>query len=211
MLKKTGSSRWVAATVVIGLAVLVTCGALYASGGEGGHRASVTPEKLWDLLWRTLNFAALLIILIKYLAKPLANGLGARRESIKARFEDLDRQKLEAEKIYKEYERKLSAIEQEVAGIIKSAKEQGEAEKVKIIEEARKSAADLKRQTEMYVQQELAMAKARLREDVAEKAVQLAEQIISKNLQPADHVRMVEGFLGKMQKEDYQKKVVRVQ
>jgi F0F1-type ATP synthase membrane subunit b/b' len=46
---------------------------------------------------------------------------------------------------------------------------------------------------------------------VAEKAVQLAEQIISKNLQAADHVRMVEGFLGKMQKEDFQKKVVRVQ
>lgn len=53
MLKKTGGSRWVAATVVLGLVVLVTYGVLYASGGEGGHRASVTPEKLKDLLWRT--------------------------------------------------------------------------------------------------------------------------------------------------------------
>ena len=64
------------------LALIAISSLVYASSGaEGGHGAPAGPTfwglptaKWWDLLWRTLNFAILLIVLIKVLAKPIANG-----------------------------------------------------------------------------------------------------------------------------------------
>ena len=126
----------------IGTAVLTIAGCLavatvlYAAGGGGHGEAggSLAPEKLWDLLWRVLNFAGLAAILVYFLRKPIANGLSARRQSIEEQFEDLDASKSEAETLYKEYESKLTRIDAEVTKIIDAAVAQGELEKQKIID-----------------------------------------------------------------------------
>ena len=184
-------------TVVV---LLALAGIAYAStGAEGGHgEGSLSPAKLKDLLWRTLNFAVLLIVLVKFLSKPIANGLRARQQSIKEQFDDLEARKAEADKAYKTYEEKLAAIEQEVNEIIQTAIEQGEAEKERIIEEANRAASDIKRQAEMAIQQELAEAKLQLREQVANQAVVMAEGLIRKNLQEADQVKLIEDYLSKV-------------
>lgn len=183
----------VAATVA--LITVSTAGVLYASSGEGG---GVSSEKLWDLLWRTLNFIALVIILVKFLAKPLANAMRSRQQSIADRFEDLEAKKSAADRIYKEYEGKLAQIDQEVKGIIENAIAQGEAEKQRIITDAERAAGDLKRQAEMAVQHEIAGAKLLLREEVASQAMLLAEELIKKNLKEADQVKIIDDYLEKV-------------
>jgi len=182
------------------LALIVIAGVVYASSGaEGGHEGgSLSPAKLKDLLWRALNFAVLLIVLIKVLAKPVANGLRARRQSIKEQFVDLEERKAEADKAYQTYEEKLASIDQEVSDIIQSAIAQGEAEKERIIGEANRAAEDIKRQAEMAIQHELAEAKLKLREEVANQAVVMAEELIRKNLQEADQVKLIEDYLAKV-------------
>jgi F-type H+-transporting ATPase subunit b len=184
------------------LALIATAGLVYASsgaeGGHGGAGGSLSPAKLKDLLWRTLNFAILVIVLAKFLAKPIANGLRARQQSIKEQFSDLEERKAEADKAYKMYEEKLASIEGEVNEIIQAAITQGELEKERIIDEANRSAADIKRQAEMAIQHELAEAKLKLREEVANQAVVMAEALIRKNLQEADQVKLIEDYLGKV-------------
>ncbi|MFN2367399.1 MAG: ATPase, partial [Desulfurivibrionaceae bacterium] len=177
------------------VAALVLCTTLaQAASGEAG----IPKEKWMDLLWRTLNFAALLIILVWALKKPIANALNSRRQGIIEKFEDLEAQKSEAERIYKEYDDKLTKIDQEVQSIISSAVQQGEAEKARIIEEAGRAAEDIQRQAEMAVQHELAEAKLRLRAEIAEQAVQMAENLLKQNLKEADQTRMVEDYLEKV-------------
>ncbi|KPJ99363.1 MAG: hypothetical protein AMJ60_05345 [Desulfobacterales bacterium SG8_35] len=185
-------------TITIGaLALIAITGLAYASsGGEAG--GSLSPAKLKDLLWRTLNFAVLLIVLIKVLAKPVANGLRARQQSIKEQFTDLEERKAEADKAYQTYEEKLASIDQEVSDIITAAIAQGEAEKERIIAEADRAAEDIKRQAEMAIQHELAEAKLKLREEVANQAVVMAEELIRKNLQDADQVKLIEDYLAKV-------------
>jgi len=179
------------------LVLVAIAGIAYASsGGEAG--GSLSPAKLKDLLWRTLNFAVLLAVLIKVLAKPVANGLRARQQSIKEQFSDLEERKAEADKAYKTYEEKLASIDQEVSDIIQSAIAQGEAEKERIINDANRAAEDIKRQAEMAIQHELAEAKLRLREEVANQAVVMAEELIRKNLQEADQVKLIEDYLAKV-------------
>jgi F-type H+-transporting ATPase subunit b len=182
------------------MALIAIAGLAYASSGAEGSGAggSLSPAKLKDLLWRTLNFAVLLIVLIKVLAKPLANGLRARQQSIKEQFTDLEERKTEADMAYQTYEEKLASIDQEVSDIIQAAIAQGEAEKARIIEEANRAAEDIKRQAEMAIQYELAAAKLRLREEVAGQAVVMAEELIRKNLQEDDQVKIIENYLAKV-------------
>ena len=184
------------------LGVLVTAGLLYASqgGGEahGAAHGGVSSEKLWDLLFRTMNFAALVFILVYFLAKPIANALGSRRQAIKDNFEDLEARRAEAERFYKEHEGKLASLDQEVQQIIAAAVAQGELEKQRIIDEAQRAAEDIKRQAEMAVQQEFAEAKKKLREEVAEQAAAMAEEIIGKNLQESDQAKLIGDYLSKV-------------
>jgi F-type H+-transporting ATPase subunit b len=190
------------------LALIAIAGLAYASSGaEGGHGTPVGPTfwgipttKWWDLLWRVLNFAVLLIVLIKVLAKPLANGLRGRQQSIKEQFTDLEERKAEADMAYQTYEEKLASIDQEISEIIQSAITQGEAAKERIIEDANRAAEDIKRQAEMAIQHELAAAKMQLREDVASQAVVMAEELIRKNLQETDQVTLIENYLAKVGK-----------
>jgi F-type H+-transporting ATPase subunit b len=182
------------------LAITAIAGLAYASsGGEGAQAGgSLSPAKLKDLLWRVLNFAVLAVVLFKVLSKPIANGLYARQQSIKEQFNDLEERKAEADKTYKTYEDKLASIDKEVSDIIQAAIAQGEVEKDRIIEEANRAAADIKRQAEMAIQHELAAAKLRLREEVANQAVVMAEELIRKNLQEADQVKLIEDYLAKV-------------
>lgn len=180
--------------LVVGLAALAQ-----ASGGEGGHGGGGIPTAKWlDLLWRTTNFTALAIILVWALKKPLTQGLQGRRQAIIDKFADLEAQKGEAERIYREYEARLGKIDAEVEAIISAAVKQGEAEKERIIAEAERAAGDLRRQADMAIQHELAEARLRLRGEVAEQAVAMAAELIKQNLQEADQNRMVEDYLDKV-------------
>ena len=168
-----------------------------ASHGEHGegHHASVTPAKLKDLFWRTVNFIALVIILVKFLAKPIGSGLSSRRKEVAEELQVLEEKRNIAEQKYKEFEAKLSGMEAEMETIVQKAIKQAESEKKRILEEAEKAAGDIKRQAEAAVQAELVDAKRRLREEAAEKAAAMAEELIVKNLTPKDQVAITEQFL----------------
>jgi F-type H+-transporting ATPase subunit b len=198
-MKRNGKwSKILSITIAI-FAVLGIATFTYASSAPSGPTFwGVPTTKWWDLLWRVMNFTVLLVVLIKVLAKPVANGLRARRQSIKEQFVDLEERKDEADSAYQTYEEKLASIDQEVSDIIQSALAQGEAEKERIIEDAKRAAEDIKRQAEMSIQYELAEAKLKLREEVANQAVIMAEELIKKNLQDADQVKLIEDHLAKV-------------
>jgi len=186
--------------IVVLLTVLSMCliaGLAYAAG-EGHGEGHGGADKVKDLWLRIMNFAGLVIILVWALKKPIANGLSSRRQAIQNQFDDLGARKADAERLYKEYEAKLGTIETEVKSIIGAAVAQGEAEKAKIIEEANRAAGDIKRQAEMAVQHELALAKKKLREEIAEQAAAMAEELVVKNFKADDQVRLVEGYLEKV-------------
>ncbi len=175
--------------------------ALHGEAAAGGHGAvvdSLSPAKLKDLGWRVMNFIVLMIILVKFGAKPIANGLGARRKQIRDEIEDLEAKKVEAEKAYKEFSAKLESVEKDVDSIVEKAMAQAEIEKVRIIEAAEKSANDIKRSTEMAIANEITAAKRALKTSATEQAAVMAEELIIKNLTADDQVKIIEDYLDKV-------------
>jgi F-type H+-transporting ATPase subunit b len=179
--------------VLLALLIVVLSGTIALAADP--HGGSLSAEKLKDLLWRTLNFLALVFILVKFGAKPIISGLSGRQQQIREELADLTVRRDEAEKSYKEFEFKLAGMEKEMELIVERAIAQAEVEKVRILAEAEKAAEDIKRQAEAAVQAELEDAKRILREEIAEQAAAMAEELIVKNLTPADQIAITEQYL----------------
>ena len=170
-----------------------------AAAAHGAKKGgSLSKEKLTDLFWRVVNFAALMIILVKFAAKPIGAGLAARRKQVKDELEDLESRKLAAEKSYRDFEAKLATVEKDIDAIVDRAIAQAEIEKTKILEKAEQAAADIKRQAELAIQKEIMEAKRTLKNEVADQAAAMAEALIVKNLTPVDQVKIVEDYLAKV-------------
>lgn len=161
-------------------------------------RNSLSAAKVKDLGWRVVNFIALMIILVKFGAKPIGSGLSARRKKIKDEIETLEQNRTEAEKSYNEFQAKLATVESEIDKVVERAIAQAEVEKTKILEKAEQGAADLMRSAEMAVQNQVTEARRTLKNEVAEQAAVLAEEIIVKNLTTDDQVKIIETYLDKV-------------
>ncbi len=166
--------------------------------GHGEHHPMITAERLKDLFWRTMNFMALVIILVKFLAKPIAGGLAGRRKGIQEEIEALELKRDEAERSYKEFEARLAGMEGEMDTVVEKAIVMAEDEKTRILKEAEESAADIKRQAEAAVQAAVVEAKRSLQVEVADKAAAMAEELIVKNLTAKDQVAITEQYLEKV-------------
>ncbi len=168
---------------------------------EGSHGAvggSLSAAKLKDLFWRVINFVALMIILVKFGAKPIGSALAGRQQQIRDELAELEARKAEAETSYREFEAKLSTVEKDIDRIVEKAIAQAEVEKTKIIEKAEQSAEDIKRQAQLAIQNEIMVARRTLKNDVADQAAVMAEELIIKNLTSADQVKIIEEYLDKV-------------
>ncbi len=174
--------------------------AVPAHGEAGGHAApnSLSAAKVKDLGWRVVNFIALMIILVKFGAKPIGAGLSARRKQIKDEIETLEQNRATAENSYNEFQAKLATVESEIDKVVERALAQAEIEKAKILEKAEQGAADLMRSAEMAVQNQVTEARRTLKNEVADQAAILAEELIVKNLTKDDQVKIIETYLDKV-------------
>ncbi len=168
-----------------------------ATGEHGAVHAApmITSEKLKDLFWRTANFLALVLILVKFLAKPIAGGLSGRRQRIQEEMEELQAKRDEAERSYKDFESRLAGMEQEMEVVVEKAIAMAGDEKDRILQEAADSAEEIKRQAEAAVKAAVADAKNKLQDEVAEQAAAMAEELIVKNLTAKDQVAITEQYL----------------
>ena len=169
-----------------------------AEEGVEHHAPMITPVKLKDLFWLTLNFLGLVIVLVKFLAKPISSALTGRQEQIREELENLKAKRDEAERSYKEFESRLAGMEKEMETVVEKAVALAETEKKRILEEAERAAEDIKRQAEAAVMAELVDAKRSLRDEVADKAAAMAEELIVKNLTPKDQIAITEQYLDRV-------------
>jgi len=165
---------------------------------ESGHGDSLSSSKLKDLFWRTVNFIALVVILVKFLAKPIGSGLSGRQQQVRDELESLKAKRDEAERSYKEFETRLAGMETEMENVVKKAIAQAENEKERILNDAEKAAEDIKRQAEAAVHAEMVEARRLLRNEVADQAAAMAEELIVKNLTPEDQVTITEQYLDRV-------------
>jgi len=193
------STRWTGILLGLGSVLLTTAMAL-ASGGEGGHGDAhgISPAKIQDFIWRTMNFVVFAGILIKLVAKPAKAFFSGRSLEIAASFDELEAKKAAAEEALKAAQARLAEVAGEREELIKQFIAEGEAEKKKIIEKAEMVAARIKEMATLSIAQETKKAAQELKKEVAEKATQMAEALIKKEITSTDQGKLVEEYLHKV-------------
>lgn len=167
----------------------------YASGGgEGGHEGAAWGE----FFWKTLDFVILVGFLYWLLAAKIKEFFVGRRADIKESLEKTAQQKVDAEEKFREYSEKIDKASAEIDGIFEMIKSQGVAEKQKIVEDAQKAAAKMKEDTQARIEQELKKASDQLRVEAVQLSVQMAEEILKRNITAQDHEAMVKDYMDKV-------------
>jgi F-type H+-transporting ATPase subunit b len=166
------------------------------AAAEGGH--GISSAKIWDLVWRTLNFAVLFILLFVLLRKPASQFFANRRETIAQTLEDFEKKQKAAEARMKELEASLADLTKERATIMAEYVRDGEAEKEKIVAHAHEMAERIKKQAEVTIGNEIKAAKTELTNEVAEMSAAMAEDLIRKSITSQDQERLVEEYLSKV-------------
>ena len=181
------------------LVVFVSFG--FAAGGEGGaHGGGHGGAAQWkDFMWRCIDFAALVLILVWAVKKAdMKKALADRQAGIDKALREADELKAAAEKKFAEYTAKLAQANKEAEDLQKIIREDGLAEKARIVAEAKIAAEKIKEQAKVMADQEIVRAKSELREEASRLAVQLAEQTLKSAMRPDDQDRLVGEYLTKV-------------
>ncbi|MCX7982562.1 MAG: ATP synthase F0 subunit B [Syntrophales bacterium] len=182
-----------AITTILLISVCVTI--VYAAGGEEAHGAS---KRDWiDFAWRMVNFLILVGFLWWLLAKRIRDYFVGRKATISSSLDEARLLKEEAEKKYQEYTAKMDKATEEISNIVDLIKAQGMAEREKILEDARRAAAKLEEDTRARMEQEFKIAREELMKEAVKLAVEMAEELVKKNITVQDHERMVQEYLDK--------------
>ena len=183
----------------LGVALLTLGASLAFASGEGGHH-HVTPPNM-DLVFRLMNFAVMVVVLVFLLRKPLKSALSGRIEQIKAELAELEANKAKAQAELGEIVKRLKDAEGERETIVADFRAQGQREAAKIVEAAQALATRIKAQAQFTIEQETALAKADLRREVADLSAALAEDLLKQKITADDQTRLVEEYLAKVERE----------
>ena len=155
-------------------------------------------ESPWSLLFKFINFAVMLGILLKFAAKPFKDFLRNRQAAIKEKVDEADRLLKEAESLKGTYQEKLARLDGEIETFRKWALEETEKEKAKILAEAHAMAGRIREQAQLAYDQELEDAMATVRAEIARRTLVTAEQTIRQIFKEEDHNKMVDEFIEKL-------------
>jgi len=166
------------------------------AAGDGGHADSGAVLK--DFIYRCFNFALMAGLLAYFVTKPIRKGLKGRTEEIEKTLADAESAKAAAEAKHKEYSDKLAKATEEIAGITEAIRREGELERDKIIAAAKDMADKIEREADNKAAGVVAKARIELREEASRLAVELAEDMLKKQVSADDQKRLVEEYMQKM-------------
>jgi len=182
-----------AATLLLSLTAAAV---LASSGGEGHHVDSGVLLK--DFIWRCLSFGVTLGLLVYFVRKPIRQGLAGRRDGIEKALREAETAKAGAEAKFAEYDRKLSKAAAEIEEIQTALRREGELERERTLANAREMAEKIKQEAEKSAANEVAKARAELRQEAARMAIAMAEDMLKRNFTSDDQKRLVSEYLQKV-------------
>ncbi|HEY2921226.1 MAG TPA: hypothetical protein VGK77_19760 [Candidatus Binatia bacterium] len=150
---------------------------------------------IWDVWWPFWNFVIYAIIIVKF-AIPLARDfLKTRREEVISTISQASAKKQAAEALVSGYKAKLAGLDKEIQSIHASLRDEAEREKSKLISEAQAMAVKIKEDADFLADQEVKIARQRIREEMANQAEATARELVRRNLSAADQSRLVQDFI----------------
>ncbi len=147
---------------------------------------------VWHIVMAIGNLLILVLILKKFLFKPVQNILKQREDEVNKIYSDADEAREKANRDKAAYERKLVDVKEEADSLIKSASERAKQESGEIVAAAKSEAERRLRNADEDI--ELAKRKAAqdMKNSIAEMVVDLASEVAAKEIDPKAHSDLID-------------------
>lgn len=179
--------------------LLVFASVAFASGGGGAEEAS-TGSIFKSYIWQIINFLILVFGIIFLMKKMDIRGFFRKRtELIEQALRESREAKELAQKALSEVEERLKVKDSEIEHIIAGAKQSGENEKVRLIEEGDKLKTRIIEQAKSNIAYEVKKAREAIKKEAVEIAMELAEQKLKTKLSKDDQLKLLEESLARLE------------
>jgi len=143
-------------------------------------------------VWKFVNLAVFLLGLLYFIKRPVSEAFKSRRESIQKELAEARREKEQALAKLAVVEERLRGLDSEVAGLREQANVQAQAERDRISREAESEMAALREQAKREIDSAGKAARQELRRFAARQSVKHAEEIVKREMRPADDARLIQ-------------------
>lgn len=155
----------------------------------------VTPD-IGLLVWTTISFAILYLILKKFAWRPILDAVSEREQSIKDALDAANKAKEEVENLKADNEKILNEARAEKEAMLKEAREIKSKLITKAEEEAKDKSKKMVDAAKTAIENEKNSAMSELRKTVVELSVGIAEKVISKELDDKNkQLKIIEDIL----------------
>ena len=153
------------------------------------------------IFWEVVSFAILFAVLYKFAFPPILEMLETREQKIRESLEQAERHRAEAERKMQEYEAKLAAASREAEAVLAQAKERAQ----RLLDENEQrlaaEAERVKSEASREIEHERRKAIQAIRAQATDLALLVAEKVVERSLNDADHRRMADEALAAVAKQ----------
>lgn len=155
----------------------------------------------WTSVIMVLNVLILYKIIRKLLFKPVQEMFRKREEEVQLIYKSANDTKLDAENQRKLYQAKLDNAEQEIVELKASAKERIAKEESHILQTAKQEADQVVLKAHEDVELIRKQAADQIKQDTVEIAIEIASNVIQREIAKADHERFIDGSIQRLKEE----------
>ncbi|NJL30076.1 MAG: F0F1 ATP synthase subunit B [Thermoanaerobaculia bacterium] len=180
----------------VSLALATAGPALASGGGEGG--GSLFSGDVGNMIWTLAIFLLVLFALGKFAWGPVLEGLKKREEFIHDSLAKAKADRDAAEARLEEYEKRLATARAEATAIVEEGRRDADALRLKIEQDARAESEKMidRARREIGIAKETAIKELYVQS--ARLATDIAGRIVARELQPADHERLIRESLAEL-------------
>ncbi len=148
-----------------------------------------------ELIIGAVAFAVLFFFIWKWVLPRLGALLEERRQKIQGSLEEAEKTKAEAQQLLSGYQEKLREAGAEAGKIIEEARKTAEQMRQDLVAKAEEESRQIVARAQEEVRGERDRAVAALRRQLAEASVELAGRVVGETLDQERHMRIVEQFI----------------
>ena len=152
----------------------------------------------WTALFTLLNLVLTFLILKKFLFKPVNKMIDDRQQEIDALYADANAAKEKAADLEADYTQRLAEAKDASAQILAEASQEANRRSDEVIRQARLDADAIRAKAERDVELDRKKAVNEVKNDIFRIALDIAGKVVEKELDPAEHERLIESFLKEM-------------
>lgn len=134
------------------------------------------------VIWATVTFLLLLILLRKYAWKPILKAVNERELNIEESLKQAEKARMEMSSLKAENERILNEAREERSKILKEAKEAGERIRTELNEKANKEYTQKLEDATREIENQKQAALTEVKNTAATIAIEVAEKVLSREL-----------------------------